>query len=172
MKAPRSLVLSLVLTSAVLLAARPGLAGEEALAGLSFLDPVPAVVTGPSPLDALDLSVVRDGAESTLRVPLAGREDNRSQSRFVPYLAVGASFLTDSSVRDSSVPYEDASRAQRSGMDMGAGLAWKLSNRLELFGEYRFLRMNPDPAGAVGSGILHRDTDGPFLKGGFTIRLP
>jgi hypothetical protein len=171
MKAPRALAL-LFLTSAVLLTARPSLAGEEALEGLSFLDPVPAATTAGSPLDALDLSVVRDGSESTLRVPLAVREDNRPQRRLVPYLAVGASFLTDSSIRDSGVPYEDASRAQRSGMDMGAGLAWKLSNRLELFGEYRFLRMNPDPAGAGGTGILHRDTDGPFLKGGFTIRLP
>src|SRR5512145_1463685 len=79
MNAPRALVLSLVLMSAVALTARPSLAGEEALAGLSFLDPVPAAVTGSSPLDALDLSVVRDGAESTLRVPLAGREDNRPQ---------------------------------------------------------------------------------------------
>ena len=168
----RALLLTLLAASVVCLAASPTLAGEEVLYDRSFLDPVPVAATLGSPLNALDLSVVREGGESTLRVPLAGREDNRTERRLVPYLSVGSSFLTDSSIRDSAVPYEDASRQQQSGMDMGAGLAWKLSKRLELFGEYRFLRMNPDLTGAAGSGVLQRDTDGPFLKGGFSIRLP
>ena len=172
MSRSRALVLALLAGSVVCLAARPSSAGEEALHGLSFLDPVPAAAAPGSPLDALDLSVVREGSESTLRVPLAGREDNRPERRLIPYLTVGSSFLTDSSIRDSAVPYEDATRQQQSGMDMGAGLAWKVSKRLELFGEYRFLRMNPDPTGPAGGGVLHRDTDGPFLKGGFSIRLP
>ncbi len=167
----RALLLAL-LAVPVCLAARPALAGDEVLYGLSFLDPVPVAATLGSPLNALELSVVREGAESTLRVPLAGREDNRTGRRLVPYLSVGSSFLTDSGIRDSAVPYEDATRHQQSGMDVGAGLAWKLSKRLELFGEYRFLRMNPDLTGGAGSGVLQRDTDGPFLKGGFSIRLP
>src|SRR5262245_24267799 len=146
-------------------------AGDDYTAGLSFLDPVPAAATSPTP--PIDLSVVRDGSESTLRVPLAPREDSRAIGRLVvPYLSVGSTFLTDSNIRDSGVPYEDMSRAQKSGMDMGAGLAVKLSKRVELFGEYRFLRMNPDPTEAVGGGVLHRDVDGPYLKGGFSIKLP
>lgn len=155
---------------ASVLLAGPAWAGDDYTAGLSFLDPVPAAATSPTP--PIDLSVVRDGSESTLRVPLAPREDSRAIGRLVPYLSVGSTFLTDSSIRDSGVPYEDMSRTQKSGMDMGAGLAVKVSKRVELFGEYRFLRMNPDPTEAVGGGVLHRDVDGPYLKGGFSIKLP
>jgi opacity protein-like surface antigen len=88
-----------------------------------------------------------------------------------PYLSVGSSFLVDGDAREAATLYEDNVRAQRKSMDVGAGLAWRLSKRVELFGEYRFLRMNPDPSEAA-SGVLHRDVDGPFLKGGFSIRLP
>jgi hypothetical protein len=154
------------------LLAGPAWAGDDYSSGLSFLDPVPAAAISPSPLGAVDLSVVRDGAESTLRVPLAPREDSRAIGRLVPYLSVGSTFLTDSSIRDSGVPYEDMSRAQKSGMDMGAGIAVKVSKSVELFGEYRFLRMNPDPTEAVGGGVLHRDVEGPYLKGGFSIKIP
>jgi hypothetical protein len=168
-----TLVLALSIGCLLALTTRPAFAGGEVLPGLSFLDPVPAAATSPSPFDTLDLSVVRDGTESTLRVPLAPRDDARAASRIVPYLSVGSSFLVGGDAREGSATlYEDTVRAQRKGMDVGAGLAWRISNRLELFGEYRFLRMNPDPAESVGAGFLHRDVDGPFLKGGFQIRLP
>ena len=147
-------------------------AGDDYTGGLSFLDPVPAATTSSSPLSAVELSVVRDGTESTLRVPLAPREDSQAIGRLVPYLSVGSTFLTDSSIRDHSVPYENMARGQKSGMDMGAGVAVKISKSVELFGEYRFLRMNPDPTESLGAGVLHRDVEGPALKGGFTIRIP
>ena len=153
-----------------LLLAVPAWAGDDYTTGLSFLDPVPAAATSPTP--PIDLSVVRDGTESTLRVPLTPRQDSRAIGRLVPYLSVGSTFLTDSSIRDNAVPYEDMARTQKSGMDMGAGVAVKVTKNVELFGEYRFLRMNPDPTEAVGGGVLHRDVDGPYVKGGFSIRLP
>lgn len=150
----------------------PAWAGDEYVPPLSFLDPVPAAVPGSSPFTGIDLSVERDGAERSLRVPLAPREERGALGRVVvPYLSVGSGSLGDSSIRDNTVPYENLSRGQRSGMDVGAGLAWKLSDRTELFGEYRFLRMNPDPAEAVGGGVLNRNVDGPYLKGGFSIKL-
>lgn len=162
----------LLLAAAALLAG-PVWAGAEYVPPLSFLDPVPAAITGAAPFSGIDLAVERDGAEHSLRVPLAPREDRRALGRVVvPYLSVGATAQSDSSIRDNTVLYENVVRGQRSGMDMGAGVAWKLSERMELFGEYRFLRMNSDPAEAVGSGVLHRDVDGPILKGGFTIKLP
>jgi len=143
--------------------------------GLSFIDaPKPADPT-PSPFTNLDLSVVRDGPESALRVPLAPGADARDPARFgrfVPYVSVGASLLAPDGGRDATSPlYEDA-RNPRKGMDVGAGLAWKLFERVELFGEYRFLRVNPDPTDSAGSGAFRRDLDGPTLKGGLNIRLP
>jgi hypothetical protein len=169
----KAFVLALSICGLVALPAAGAAAEMAYLEGLSFLDSGPAAATSPSAFDALNLSVVRDGTERTLRVPLVPREDARAASRIVPYLSVGSSFLVDGDTRDAGVPlYEDTVRAQRKGMDVGAGLAWRITNRLELFGEYRFLRMNPDPAESVGGGLLHRDVDGPFLKGGFQIRLP
>jgi hypothetical protein len=169
----KAFVLALSICGLAALPSAGASAGSASLEGLSFLDPVPAASTSPTFLDTLDLSVVRDGTESTLRVPLAPRDDARAASRIVPYLSVGSSFIVDGDARDRAATlYEDTVRAQRKSMDVGAGLAWRISNRLELFGEYRFLRMSPDPAESIGGGLLHRDVDGPFLKGGFQIRLP
>jgi opacity protein-like surface antigen len=55
-------------------------------------------------------------------------------------------------------------------MAVGAGVAWRLFERVELFGEYRFLHVNPDPA--ESAGVFRRDLDAPTLKGGINIRLP
>lgn len=154
------------------LTAAPALAAPEyVLPGLSFLDPAPTAATSPSLLGALDLSVVRDGPESTLRVPLT-RDDARATGRLSPYLSVGSGFLTDESRAGGTPLYEDLRIPAHRGMDVGAGLAWRLRERVELFGEYRFLRVNPDPTDAIGGGLLHRDVEGPYLKGGFSIRLP
>lgn len=157
------------------LSALPASAGWLEESGLSFIDaPRPADPT-PSPFSNLDLSVVRDGTESALRVPLAPGEDSRDPARFgrfVPYLSVGASLLAPDSGRDAASPlYEDA-RNPRKGMEVGAGVAWKLFEHVELFGEYRFLHVNPDPTGSAGGGVFRRDLEGPTLKGGINIRLP
>lgn len=153
----------------------PASAGWLEESGLSFIDaPKPADPT-PSPFTILDVSVVRDGAESALRVPVTPGEDPRDPARFgrfVPYFSLGATLLAPDSGRDAASPlYEDA-RSPRKGMEVGAGVAWKLFERVELFGEYRFLHVNPDPAEAGGGGVFRRDLDGPTLKGGINIRLP
>ena len=153
----------------------PASAGWLEESGLSFIDaPKPADPT-PSPFSYLDLSVVRDGTERALRVPLAPADDARDPARFgrfVPYVSVGASlFLPDIGRDTTSSLYEDA-RNPRKGMEVGAGVAWKIFERVELFGEYRFLHVNPDPAEAGGGGVFRRDLDGPTLKGGINIRLP
>ena len=152
------------------LAAGPVAAEPDSLQGLSFLDPMPASTTTP-PLGGLDLSVVRDGTESTLRVPLS-RDDSRGAARLLPYLSVGSTFPSDNPRSAPTSVYEDLRNPTRRGMDVGAGLTWRVGERVELFGEYRFLRVNPDPTAAIGGGVLHRDVEGPYLKGGFSIRLP
>jgi hypothetical protein len=56
------------------------------------------------------------------------------------------------------------------GVDVGAGMSWRLSDRLELFGEYQLLNMggrNAQPDVPLG----RRDLDAPSLKGGFSIRF-
>ena len=139
-----------LLAGAILaLTALPASAGWLEESGLSFIDPPKAADSTPSPFSYLDISVVRDGTESALRMPLAPGDDARDSarfSRFVPYLSVGANLL---------------------GI-----IVDRVFDTEELFGEYRFLHVNPDPADAASTGLFRRDLDGPTLKGGINIRLP
>jgi len=170
-------VLSFGLLAGAILAltAPPASAGWLEDSGLSFIDPPKAADSTPSPFSYLDISVVRDGTESALRMPLAPGEDARDSARFgrfVPYVSVGASLLEQETGRDATgPPFEDA-RNPRKGVEIGAGVTWKLFERVELFGEYRFLNVNPDPAESASTGLFRRDLDGPTLKGGINIRLP
>ena len=167
-----------LLAGAILaLTALPASAGWLEESGLSFIDPPKAAdsTPTPSPFSYLDISVVRDGTESALRMPLAPGDDARDSarfSRFVPYLSVGANLLGLDSGRDATGPLFENARNPRKGVEVGAGVAWKLFERVELFGEYRFLHVNPDPADAASTGLFRRDLDGPTLKGGINIRLP
>lgn len=170
-----ALSFGLIAGAILALTALPASAGWLEESGLSFIDPPKAADSTLSPFGYLDLSVVRDGTESALRVPLTRGEDARDSARFgrfVPYVSVGANLLGLDSGRDApGLLFEDA-RNPRKGMEVGAGVAWRLFERVELFGEYRFLHVNPDPAESAGSGLFRRDLDGPTLKGGINIRLP
>jgi hypothetical protein len=164
-----------VLIAAAILALTvlPASAGWLEESGLSFIDSPKAAEASSSPFSYLDISVVRDGTESALRMPLALGEDVREPARFgrfVPYLSVGANLLGLDSGRDATGPLFEDARNPRKGMAVGAGVAWRLFERVELFGEYRFLHVNPDPAESAGA--FRRDLDGPTLKGGINIRLP
>jgi len=51
---------------------------------------------------------------------------------------------------------------------LGAGMAVPLSERTQLYGEYRILRGRLD---AVGRGLLQREPDSADFRAGFSIRL-
>jgi hypothetical protein len=172
----KSRAFGLIAGAILALTALPASAGWLEESGLSFIDSPKAADSTASPFGYLDLSVVRDGTESALRVPLLARgEDARDSARvgrFVPYVSVGANLLGLDGGRDAPGPLFEDARNPRKGMEVGAGVAWKLFERVELFGEYRFLHVNPDPAESASSGLFRRDLDGPTLKGGINIRLP
>jgi hypothetical protein len=52
---------------------------------------------------------------------------------------------------------------------LGAGMSVPLSDRAQLYGEYRFLRGRLD--GGVGRGLLQREPDSADFRAGFSIRL-
>ena len=54
-------------------------------------------------------------------------------------------------------------------MDVGAGLNWTLTDRLQLFGEMGFQRAREQSYSLFG---LEGNRDGTYIKGGFTIRVP
>jgi hypothetical protein len=64
------------------------------------------------------------------------------------------------------------SRRDAEGLEdvrLGAGMAVPLSERAQLYGEYRFLRGRLDAG--VGRGLLQREPDTADFRAGFSIRL-
>jgi len=87
-----------------------------------------------------------------------------------PYLSLGANTSLSmpwnpalpSSLRNDPVGPE-------SDLRLGAGVALPLSDRAQLYGEYRFLRGRLDSG--VGRGLLQREPDSGDFRAGFSIRL-
>jgi hypothetical protein len=69
-----------------------------------------------------------------------------------------------------AVPDREALTDLSHGLGLGAGFSWRLSDRLDLFGEYLF---RAQPGGGVPgtSPVLRPDVEGTGLKGGFSIRF-
>lgn len=86
-----------------------------------------------------------------------------------PYLSLG-------STTSLGVPWNatlpTGLRRDADGLDdvrVGAGMALPLSERAQLYGEYRFLRGRID--GSLGWSLLHREPDAADFRAGFSIRL-
>ena len=143
---------------------------------LSFIDALKAADVAPSFPSNLDLSVVRDGTESALRVPLGPAEDARDTARFARFMPypLGGGQPVHSRIRprcgESAVTRTRGIRAR--AWRWAPGSRGSSSSAWSSFGEYRFLHVNPDPAESAGAGMFRRDLDGPTLRGGINIRLP
>ena len=142
-------------------------------------EPVPlitAVVSmDASILDAiskdLHLELWKESDDGTLKLPLAPAE--WSFFREVrPYAALSPSVvrpLTDSGAALAS-PSRETSDDPWKGLGVGAGLKWRLSDRLDLFGQYQFMNL-PGANTPTSSPFLRRDVESPGLKGGFSIHF-
>jgi hypothetical protein len=150
-----ALVVLTALAACLAPGATPSAAGQDPiwLADASALPPATA-----NQLDTLvkdlDLSLLRGPLGDSLVVPLGGTRLVR------PYAAIGGG-LGLARVNDPLDPYRNMSRRGES-TDLAAGFSWKLSDRFQLFGEYRFLSISPEP----GSGALDDQ-----LQGGLSIRF-
>jgi hypothetical protein len=117
----------------------------------------------------LRLSVSDTPGETTLRVPMSS-ENALLYGLLSPYLSLGANTslnmpwnpaLPSSLRNDPEGPESD--------LRLGAGVALPLSDRAQLYGEYRFLRGHLDSG--VGRGLLQREPDSTDFRAGFSIRL-
>src|SRR5262249_43366657 len=117
----------------------------------------------------LRLSVSDMPGETTLRVPLSS-ENAMLYGLLSPYLSLGAS-TSLSMPWNSTLPssLRNDSEGLESDLRLGAGFALPLSDRAQLYGEYRFLRGRLDPG--VGQGLLQREPDSGDFRAGFSIRL-
>lgn len=123
-------------------------------------EPTPRLLPDPR------LSLGEAPGEISLRVPLSSPGASL-YGLLSPYLTLGSpaslgvpwSTTPDPGLRrDPEAPEE---------LRLGAGLAMPVSGRVQLYGEYRFLRGRLD----ASVGRLQRDPDGADFRAGFSIRL-
>ena len=116
----------------------------------------------------LRLSVSEVPGETSLRLPLSS-ENYLLHGLLSPYLSLGSSTALGAPWNSTLTP---GLRRDTDGLDdvrLGAGFALPLSERAQMYGEYRFLRGRLD-AGA-GRGLLQREPDSADFRAGFSIRL-
>jgi hypothetical protein len=158
------------------LAGRPASA-EDTLSGKgwSLADGASAPARADSLLDSLPgnlrLGPLGKSDDSTLRLSLPAEgwgffKDVR------PYAALNPSVvrpLTDTRPAMAAPSREVASDPWK-GLGVGAGVQWRLSDRLDLFGQYQFLNL-PGASSSTSSPFLRRDVETPGMRGGFSIHF-
>jgi len=136
----------------------PGLTGQSPAEG----NPLRALA------EDLGLSLFTGPLTRTLRVPLTPRE-TAPVGTVQPYAAVTPRGLGTGTDEGASPTGSQAPEVPDPAVDMGAGLRWQFSERVELFGEYRLLQLKPGPSGG-GTGP-RPGLEEPEIKGGFSVRF-
>jgi hypothetical protein len=116
----------------------------------------------------LHLSISETPGETTVRVPLAS-ESYRLYGLLSPYLSLGSATTLGVPWNASLVPGLQRDTDGLDDVRLGAGMALPLSDRAQLYGEYRFLRGRID--GGAGRSLLQREPDSSDFRAGFSIRL-
>jgi hypothetical protein len=113
----------------------------------------------------LRLSVIDQPGEVSLRLPL-GAERNPLYGILNPYLSLGSSVpLTPPTLAPG--PSRDSDPVEN--VRLGAGMAVPVSERVNFYGEYRFVRGRLDPG--VGRDLLQSDPGAVDIRAGFSIRF-
>jgi hypothetical protein len=151
-------------------------AAAEETRSRSDMFPVGGATSAPPPdrsfLDILarDLGLsLSTSSEANLTVPLAPSQWSFSGLR--PYAALSPRMLRPVGDRLTglAVPDRESEADLSHGLGIGAGISWRLSDRLGVFGQYLF-RANPTGLPA-GNPTLRPDLESPGLKGGLSIRF-
>jgi len=108
--------------------------------------------------------------ERTLRVPLAPSEWSllKDVQPFAALSPSNARALTDGSLSSAG---REAAEDPWKGLGVGAGVNWRLSDRVDLFGQYLFMSLPGANSPASGNPIMRRDVETPGLKGGLSIHF-
>lgn len=116
----------------------------------------------------LRLSISEVPGEVSVRLPLAA-DSHLLYGLLSPYVSLGSSTTLGVPWALSLPP---GLRRDIDGLEdvrLGAGMSVPLSDRAQLYGEYRFLRGRLDAG--VGRGLLQREPDSADFRAGFSIRL-
>ena len=116
----------------------------------------------------LRLSISEVPGEVSVRLPVAA-DSHLLYGLLSPYVSLGSSTTLGVPWAPSLPP---GLRRDIDGLEdvrLGAGTSVPLSDRAQLYGEYRFLRGRLDAG--VGRGLLQREPDSADFRAGFSIRL-
>jgi hypothetical protein len=151
-------------------AAAAGTAPEADRAWLG--EPAAAAAVDRSVLGAvardLGLSLMTRPDEPMVRLPLVPH-DWSLWGRVQPYAALSPRVVRPA-VEDGTGltgPVREYRDDLSRGVHLGSGVNWRISDRVEMFGEYFFLPR----AGGGAAPPTSRDLDPPELKGGFSIKF-
>jgi len=125
----------------------------------------------PTPWGDVEATIVSTPTDRMVRVPLspASPQTEPGESRFQPYVTAGARKNVDSDpVLEQARPSAFADSG-RTNLKAGAGVVWKLDDKVELFGEYQFMRLGRDE-GRGASGPLGTSVDSTGFSLGISVR--
>lgn len=123
----------------------------------------------PTPWGDFEATVVSTPVDRMVRVPLSPNAD-ASQPRVQPYVTAGSRKSVDEDpALESARAVSYASELGRgASLKAGAGVLLKLDDRVELFGEYQFMRLQRD--GGTGAGSLGTGLDSTGFSMGLSVR--
>jgi hypothetical protein len=106
----------------------------------------------PTPWGDFEATVVSTPVDRMVRVPLSPNADP-GQPRLQPYVTAGTrkNVDEDAALEASRVLSYSSELGRSPGLKAGAGVLLKLDERVELFGEYQFMRLQRD--GVTGGGV-------------------
>lgn len=116
----------------------------------------------------LHLSISEIPGEVSVRLP-RGTDSHLLYGLLSPYVSLGSSTTLGVPWATTLPPGLRRDADGLEGVRLGAGMALPLSERAQLYGEYRFLRGRLDAG--VGRGLLQREPDTADFRAGFSIRL-
>jgi hypothetical protein len=122
----------------------------------------------PTPWGGIEATIVSTPVDRMVRVPLSPNGEPGTTS-LQPYVTAGSRTNVDSDdpvLRQArAASFADSGRA--GNLKAGAGLIWRLDGNVEVFGEYQFMRLQRDAAGA---GLLGSTLDTTGFSLGLSVR--
>jgi len=128
-----------------------------------------------SVLDAItktpSFSLLASSDQATLRLPLTPGDWSLLKG-VQPYATLSPSVVKPIAGAELGLaaPFHESAEDSWKGLGIGAGFQWRLSDRLDLFGQYQFMSL-PGSNAPTGSPFMKREVESPGLKAGLSIHF-
>jgi hypothetical protein len=124
----------------------------------------------PTPWGGFEATIVETPVDRMVRVPLSPNGEP-AQGRLLPYVTAGSRLNVDGdSVLEQARATAFGDSGHGSNLKAGAGVIWQLDAKVELFGEYQFMRLHRDVEGRGALGPLGTSLDTTGFSLGLSVR--